>query len=79
MATLELGAGRKTMTDKIDPKAGIIFNIKIGDKIKKGAIIAEVHSNSTLKIDIAKNMILNSIKYSNKKVIRPKLIKKIII
>ena len=79
MAALELGAGRKTMTDKIDPKAGIIFNIKIGDKIKKGAIIAEVHSNSTLKIDIAKNMILNSIKYSNKKVIRPKLIKKIII
>ena len=79
MAALELGAGRKTMTDKIDPKAGIIFNIKIGDKIKKGAIIAEVHSNSTLKIDIAKNMILNSIKYSNRKVIKPKLIKKIII
>ena len=79
MAALELGAGRKTMIDKIDPKAGIIFNIKIGDKVKTGTVIAEVHSNSTVKIDIAKNMILNSIKYSNKKVIKPKLIKRIII
>ncbi|MEJ2493075.1 MAG: thymidine phosphorylase [Ignavibacteriaceae bacterium] len=36
MASLELGAGRKKLEDKIDPKAGIIFKIKIGDKVKKG-------------------------------------------
>ncbi len=30
MAALELGAGRMTKEDKIDPKAGIIFNFKIG-------------------------------------------------
>ena len=36
MAALELGAGRKTKDDKIDPKAGIIFNYKIGDTINKG-------------------------------------------
>jgi pyrimidine-nucleoside phosphorylase len=79
IAALELGAGRKTMEDKIDPRAGIVFKIKIGNKIKKGDIIAEVHSNSNSKNIAAANIILASIKYSNKKVNKPKLIKKIII
>jgi len=78
MAALELGAGRKTMEDKIDPKAGIIFKFKIGDKIKKGDVIAELHSQSMDKIKIAKELILNVIKYSKQKTIKPKLIKTII-
>jgi len=79
MASLELGAGRKTLKDKIDPKAGIIIKKKIGDRVKKSEIIAELHSDSELKIKIAGKMILNSISYSNKKVTVPRLIKKIII
>jgi pyrimidine-nucleoside phosphorylase len=78
MASLELGAGRKTLTDNIDPSAGIIFMIKIGDRVKKSEIIAELHSDSKRKNDIASKMILNSISYSNKKVTAPRLIKKII-
>jgi pyrimidine-nucleoside phosphorylase len=78
MASLELGAGRKSLKDKIDPKAGIIFKIKIGDKVKKSEIIAELHSDSKTKIDIASKMILSSISYSNKKVAAPRLIKKVI-
>ncbi len=78
MAALELGAGRKTMEDKIDPKAGIIFNVKIGDKIKKGDVVAELHSQSMDKINTAKEMILNAITYSKQKTTKPKLIKKII-
>jgi len=78
MAALELGAGRKTMGDKIDPKAGIIFKVKIGDKIKKGDVIAELHSQSMDKINLAKEMILNAITYSKQKTTKPKLIKRII-
>jgi pyrimidine-nucleoside phosphorylase len=78
MAALELGAGRKTMEDKIDPKAGIIFKVKIGDKIKKGDVIAELHSQSMDKINTAKEMILNAITYSKQKTTKPKLIKRII-
>ncbi len=78
MASLELGAGRKTKEDKIDPTAGIIFYPKIGTKIKKGNIIAELFSNKKEKIDNAKDMINNSIKFSNTKVNQVKLIKKII-
>ncbi len=39
MAAIDLGAGRKTKDDKIDPKAGIIFNYKIGDTINKGVVL----------------------------------------
>ncbi len=78
MASLELGAGRKTKEDKIDPTAGIIFYPKIGTKIKKNDVIAELFSNKKEGIDLAKKMINNSIKLSNTKVNQVKLIKKII-
>jgi len=78
MAALELGAGRKTMEDKIDPKAGIIFKVKIGNKIKKGDVIAELHSQSMDKINKAKEMILSAITYSKQQSTKPKLIKRII-
>ncbi|GBD87926.1 pyrimidine-nucleoside phosphorylase [bacterium BMS3Abin03] len=78
MAALELGAGRKTLKDKIDPKAGIIFKIKIGDKVRKGAVIAELHSSSKDKISSAKEILSDSIVFSQGKPVKPKLIKKII-
>ncbi len=79
IAAVELGAGRKTMEDKIDPKAGIIFYPKLGDKIQKGDLIAELHSGSKDKINRAKEEILQTLKFSNQKVRQPKLIKKIIL
>ncbi|MBK8944132.1 MAG: thymidine phosphorylase [Ignavibacteriae bacterium] len=78
MASLELGAGRITKTDIIDPTAGIIFYPKIGDKISKGEKIAELFSNKKVKIEEAKLRITNSITISSNKVKPEKLIKKII-
>jgi thymidine phosphorylase len=78
MASLELGAGRKTKDDKIDPKAGIIFYQKIGDFVHKGESICELHSDSIAKIKLAENLIVESIQFSKFKVSSPKLIKKII-
>ncbi|MCB0753377.1 MAG: thymidine phosphorylase, partial [Ignavibacteriae bacterium] len=78
MASLELGAGRLTKNDRIDPSAGIIFNPKIGNKIKKGDVIAELHTNNKLKIDEVKSMIIGAIAFSSTKVKPEKLIKKII-
>ena len=78
MASLELGAGRVTKEDKIDPTAGIIFYPKIGTKIKKGEVIAKLFSGKKDKIDMVKEMISNSIKYSKNKTKPVKLIKTII-
>lgn len=78
MASLELGAGRKTKEDKIDPKAGIIFYVKIGDLVNKGEKICDLYSDSKTKIKIAEALINDSILFSKSKVSSPKLIKKII-
>lgn len=78
MAALELGAGRLKKDDVIDPIAGIIFKIKIGDKIKKGEKIAEIHSGTKIKAELAAEKIVSSITYSQVKVKKQKLIKRII-
>jgi pyrimidine-nucleoside phosphorylase len=78
MASLELGAGRRTKDDKINPKAGIIFHKKIGDYLNEGDTLCDLHSDSRTKIKIAEKMILKSIKFSSTKPSIPKLIKKII-
>ena len=78
MAALELGAGRLTKEDKIDPKSGIIFYPKIGDRIKKGDVIAELFTDKKNKIESVKNRVTKSLAFSSKKTSRPKLIKKII-
>jgi len=78
IAALELGAGRRTKDDKIDPKSGIIFYPKIGNQIGKGDVIAEVFSDHKTKIEIARNKILDSLTFSSEKIKKQKLIKKII-
>ena len=78
LAAVELGSGRMKKDDKINSKAGIIFNHKIGDEIRGGDMIAEIFSdnkNSILSVEKKFNRI---VKISNKKVNPPKLIKKII-
>jgi pyrimidine-nucleoside phosphorylase len=79
MASLELGAGRLQMSDKIDPKAGIIFYPKIGDEIKKNTLIAEIFTDKKEKMEPVKAKILAAIKLSPSPVKKVKLIKKIIV
>ncbi len=78
MASLELGAGRLKVTDKIDPKAGIIFRAKIGDKIKKGDVIAEIFTDKPEAIEQARTRISNALSFSKEKIGKVKLIKAII-
>lgn len=49
--SLGLGAGRKELTDKIDFGVGISLNVQIGDKIKKGDVIATIYGDDNYQID----------------------------
>ena len=79
MASLELGAGRRTKADFIDHKAGIVLYKKIGDYLSKNEIVCELLSNSRNKIKLAEQMIFDSIIISKTKPLKLKLIKKIIL
>ena len=52
--SVHLGAGRERKEDSIDYSTGIVLNKKIGDEVKKGEILAYVHSNDEEK---AKNTV----------------------
>ncbi len=74
---IELGGGRKSKADKIDHAVGFYFKKKIGDHVKKGDVIFEIHHHAHQK-DIAdkiKNTFLKEVLVmSSLKVKTPKLI-----
>ena len=46
----QIGAGRETISDKIDHFVGIKLDVKIGDYIKKGDIIGKIYINKNIDI-----------------------------
>jgi pyrimidine-nucleoside phosphorylase len=57
MASLELGAGRKTKEDDIDPAAGIELKHKKGAKVKKGETLAVGFTNNKELIEAAQQQL----------------------
>lgn len=53
LASQYTGAGRTRKEDEIDYGAGIKILVKVGDKVKKGDIIAKLYSSEEEKIKIA--------------------------
>jgi len=73
-AGIDLGIGRMSKDDIIDSRVGINFEKKIGDKVKKGSILAYVHASSPEKADNCVKEILNAYKIGNKKVIKKNIL-----
>jgi len=63
-ASCETGAGRKTKADKIDYGAGIILKHSLGDKVKKGDVLAEIYAGSEERCENAEKILRNCIKIS---------------
>jgi pyrimidine-nucleoside phosphorylase len=72
--SLELGAGRRTREDKIDPAAGIMLRKKTGDAVKKGETIAHFYTNNSEVLSSAEKKFLGALSISNRKPIGRKLI-----
>lgn len=43
---LELGAGRRTKTDRIDHSVGVVVRAKRGDRVEAGTVLAEIHAST---------------------------------
>ena len=50
----ELGAGRLKADDVIDPRAGIVFKKKIGDRVERGEVLAILYTGREAIVDRAK-------------------------
>ncbi len=65
LASLELGAGRKSITDTIDYTAGIVLNKKVGDFIKAGETIFTAYTNKAEALDTAAPHFDSAVEISN--------------
>lgn len=67
ISSMRLGGGRETLDDVIDMSAGIILNKKIGDKVKKGELLCELHTNKEDTKEI-EDKVLGAFEYSENEV-----------
>lgn len=67
LASLNLGAGRSKIEDKIDYTAGIILSKKTGDYVQKGEEIATLYANDEKLFERSKEIILNATKIGEEK------------
>lgn len=74
IASMILGAGRAEINSEIDLSAGINFYKKIGDRIEKGEVIADLYTNDESKVEEAKKLLDLAIRYSSSQTEKPKLI-----
>ncbi len=51
LAAVELGAGRARKEDAVDPAAGIILHKHLGDEVRAGDVLAELHAASDSRLD----------------------------
>jgi thymidine phosphorylase len=72
------GAGRKDLSSKIDPGAGIILHKKIGDFTDKGETLATIYTSRQNIMVYAKERLLDSFSVSKTRPAKQKLIYKII-
>jgi len=72
-AAMLLGAGRVTKEDEIDLAVGIKVHAKVGDRIKKGDLLATVHGNEK-NLEEAVDMVRSAFEISDQKIVPNKLI-----
>ena len=63
-----IGAGRATKEDEVDHAVGIELKKKVGDKVEKGDLIAEIYYNDDKNVESSKNMLLDAYVIGNEKI-----------
>jgi pyrimidine-nucleoside phosphorylase len=73
-AAVALGAGRARKGDPIDPSAGIVFPPKVGDRIERGQVIAEIHARDQEAARQAGRRVLEALTVAHQPVEPPPLV-----
>ena len=76
--SVRLGAGRLKKEDPIDFSAGIILKKKVGNKVERGEIIAELYTSKEENLDELTKMYMDAITISQENNVDYKLIYDII-
>jgi pyrimidine-nucleoside phosphorylase/thymidine phosphorylase len=51
LASVELGAGRARKEDPVDPAAGLLLRKRVGEAVREGEVLAELHAQDAQRLD----------------------------
>lgn len=77
IVSMKLGGGREKTDDEIDYSVGLVLHKKIGDFVKKGEVLVEVHTNTGLSQEL-ETEIFNAYDFSDEFVGKPQLIDEVL-
>lgn len=77
IVSMKLGGGREKTDDDIDYSVGLVLHKKIGDFVKKGEVLVEVHTNTGLS-QVLETEIFNAYDFSDEFVGKPQLIDEVL-
>ena len=63
-AAMALGAGRERLDSIIDPAVGLVFEKKVGDRVRTGERICAIYSNDKVRLGRAREMLSAATKIS---------------
>ncbi len=64
LSAVDLGAGRAKKTDTLDLAVGLVIHRKVGDRVKKGEPLFEVHANDADRLAVARARVLAAHRFS---------------
>lgn len=67
-AAVALGAGRAKKGDPIDHAVGFIIHKKMGDPVRAGEVLFEIHANDAAKLAEARETVLTAYRFSDESV-----------
>jgi pyrimidine-nucleoside phosphorylase len=67
-ACVHLGGGRFVKTDKLDHSVGLMMPVKIGDRVKKGDELGQIHANDAQRLAEARERVLAALSWSDEAV-----------
>ncbi|MDE3112229.1 MAG: thymidine phosphorylase [Chloroflexota bacterium] len=74
LASVRLGAGREKKGDPIDHATGVVLRAKVGDRVAKGQVYAEVHRDDAPGDAEALDLVRRAFSWKSERVARPKLV-----
>ncbi len=63
-AAMTLGAGREKVDGKIDPAVGLVLLRKVGDPVRAGEPLVQVHYNKDERLEAATMLVLQAFRFS---------------
>jgi pyrimidine-nucleoside phosphorylase len=65
LAAVELGAGRHRKEDRVDPAAGLLVLKHVGEEVRAGDVVAELHGATEARLDAGERRYRGALQIGN--------------